>query len=48
MPLRIRKMPNKNLYKVYDNGKPLSKKGLSKKVAEKQKIAVQISLAKRK
>ena len=43
MPLKIRKQPNKPLYKVYDNGKPLSKKGMSMEMAERQKLAVTIS-----
>jgi hypothetical protein len=44
MPYRLRKMPNKNLFKVYSqDGTPLSKKGLSKTQAEKQKIAVTLS-----
>lgn len=47
MPYRIRKLPNVNLYKVYGPSGALSKKGLTKKMAEKQKIAVQISEAKK-
>lgn len=44
MPYHIRKMPNQDKYKVYtDKGKPLSKKGLTYKQAEKQKIAVSLS-----
>lgn len=44
MPYRLRKLPNKDLYKVYSkDGTPLSKKGLSKTQAEKQKIAVTLS-----
>ena len=44
MPYRIRKLPNKDLYKVYSkDGTPLSKIGLSKTQAEKQKIAVTLS-----
>lgn len=44
MPYKLRKMPNKNLYKVYSqDGTPLSKKALSKTQAEKQKIAVTLS-----
>ena len=46
MPYRIRKQPNKNLYKVYSqSGKPLSKKGLTMKQAVKQRIAVSIAEA---
>lgn len=42
--LRIRKLPNKNLYKVYgETGRPLSEQGLSKKMAEKQATAVRLS-----
>ena len=41
--LTIRKQPNVNLYKVYDKGRPLSEKGLSKTRAEKQKTAVILS-----
>lgn len=41
---RIRKMPNQELYKVYgESGNPLSKKGLSKTMAEKQRIAANLS-----
>ena len=44
MPYRIRKLPNKDLYKVYsENGTPLSKKGLSKTQAERQKTAATLS-----
>lgn len=44
MPYRIRKRPNHpNQAKVYaQDGKPLSKKWLTVKNAEKQKIAVSI------
>ena len=46
MPYRIRKQPNKNLYKVYSqSGTPLSKKGLTMKQAIKQKIAASIAYA---
>jgi hypothetical protein len=41
--LKIRKQPNVNLYKVYDEGKALSKKGLSKPMAERQRTAVMLS-----
>jgi hypothetical protein len=41
--LKIRKQPNVNLYKVYDEGRPLSKKGIPKAMAEKQKTAVILS-----
>lgn len=44
MPYYIRKLPNQEKYKVYtDKGKPLSKKGLTHKQAEKQKIAVSLN-----
>jgi hypothetical protein len=44
MPYRVRKMPNKDLFKVYsESGTPLSKKGLSKTQAEKQKTAATLS-----
>lgn len=44
MPYRVRKMPNKELWKVYsEDGTPLSKKGLPKNVAEKQKTAATLS-----
>ena len=44
MPNRIRKMPNKELWKVYGkSGVPFSNKGLSKKMAEKQLVAVNLS-----
>lgn len=47
MPYHIRKLPNKNLFKVYDNsGIPLSKKGLTKSKAKKQIIAVHLSKVK--
>lgn len=37
-------MPNKELWKVYsEDGTPLSKKGLPKNVAEKQKTAATLS-----
>jgi hypothetical protein len=47
MPYHIRKRPNHpNQAKVYaQDGTPLSKKWLTVKQAEKQKIAVQISEA---
>lgn len=41
--LTIRKQPNVPLYKVYDEGRPLSKKGISKTMAERQKTAVILS-----
>jgi hypothetical protein len=47
MPYKIRKLPNVNLFKVYGPSGALSKKGLTKTMAEKQKIAVQISEAKK-
>lgn len=44
MPYRIRKLPNKPLYKVYSqSGTPLSKKGLTKRQAERQKTAATLS-----
>lgn len=44
MPYKLRKMPMQPLYKVYsESGTPLSKKGLSKKKAEKQLIAANLS-----
>ena len=44
MPYRIRKLPNKDLFKVYSqDGTPLSKKGLSKAQAERQKTAATLS-----
>lgn len=44
MPYRIRKLPNKDLFKVYsESGTPLSKKGLSKTQAERQKTAATLS-----
>jgi hypothetical protein len=50
MPYRIRRRPNHPTQaKVYaQDGTPLSKKWLTVKQAEKQKIAVQISEAKQK
>lgn len=48
MPYRIRKLPNKYLYKVYDKaGKSLSYKGMSYKNARKQIIAVHLSNVRR-
>ena len=41
--LTIRKQPKSTLYKVYDEGRPLSKKGISKTMAERQKTAVILS-----
>jgi len=41
--LTIRKVPGKSLYRVLDEGRPLSKKGISKTMAEKQKTAVILS-----
>ncbi len=41
--LQIRKLPGKSLYKVYTPNGALSEKGLSKKMAEKQKTAVILS-----
>ena len=44
MPYKIRKLPNQDLFKVYsENGTPLSKKGLSKTAAERQKTAATLS-----
>jgi hypothetical protein len=44
MPYKIRRLPNVNLFKVYsENGTPLSKKGLSKAAAERQKTAATLS-----
>jgi hypothetical protein len=44
MPYKIRKLPNKHLYKVYDTkGKSLSYKGMTYKNARKQIIAVHLS-----
>ena len=44
MPFKLRKLPNQDLYKVYsENGTPLSKKGLSKAAAERQKTAATLS-----
>lgn len=44
MPFKIRKLPNQELWKVYsENGTPLSKKGLSKTEAERQKTAATLS-----
>ena len=49
MPYHLRKMPNKDLYKVYsESGTPLSKKGLSKTQGEKQKTAVTLSEIRKK
>lgn len=41
--LTIRKQPKSTLYKVYDEGRPLSKKGIPKARAERQKTAVILS-----
>ncbi len=41
--LQIHKMPGKNLYKVYTPNGPLSEKGMSKVMAQKQKTAVILS-----
>ena len=44
MPYTIRKQPNKRLFKVYSkSGRPLSKKGLPLKTAQRQKIAATLS-----
>ena len=44
MPYRIRKLPNKPLYKVYsESGTPLSKKGLSLIKAKAQKTAATLT-----
>jgi len=44
MPFRIRKVANKNLFKVYsEDGTALSKMGLSRTQAEKQKTAATLS-----
>jgi hypothetical protein len=44
MPYKIRKLPNKPLYKVYsETGRPLSKKGLSLKKARAQKTAATLT-----
>jgi hypothetical protein len=44
MPYKIKKLPLKPLYKVYsESGTPLSKKGLTKKMAERQLIAANLS-----
>jgi hypothetical protein len=44
MPYRLRKMPMQALYKVYsESGTPLSKKGLTKKMAGRQLIAANLS-----
>jgi hypothetical protein len=44
MPYSIRKMPGKDLYKVYtEDGKALSKQGLPYVDALKQRIAVSLS-----
>jgi len=49
MPYRIRKLPNKPLYKVYGaDGTPHSKAGLSLKMAEKQKIALTLAHLRKK
>lgn len=48
MPYRIRKLPNRNLYKVYTpEGRSLSKKGISYKTAMKQIIAIYLSQKRR-
>ena len=48
MPYRIRKLPNKHLYKVYDTkGNSLSYKGMTYKNARKQIISVHLSKIKR-
>jgi len=41
--LTFRKQPKSPRYKVYDEGRPLSKKGLSKTMAERQRTAVMLS-----
>lgn len=44
MPYTIRKMPGKDLYKIYtEDGKALSKQGLPYADALKQRIAVSLS-----
>jgi hypothetical protein len=44
MPYRIRKQPNKQLYKVYgEDGKAHSKKGLSLATAKRQLTALNIA-----
>lgn len=49
MPYKIRKLPKKNLYKVYDNkGVALSKKGMTKENAQKQIVAVYLSKERKK
>lgn len=47
MPYRIRKLPGKDLYKVYGkDGKPHSKEGLTREMAEKQLTALNIAYSK--
>ncbi len=49
MPYRIRKQPNKPLYKVYSSdGKPHSKKGLPLSRAKRQLTALNIAYSKNK
>ena len=46
MPYHIRKLPHQDLYKVYgEDGKPHSHNGLSKEMAKKQLIALNIAYA---
>ena len=46
MPYHIRKLPGKDLYKVYGkDGKPHSKEGLSHEMAKKQLTALNIAYA---
>jgi hypothetical protein len=49
MPYHLRKMPGKNLYKVYgEDGKPHSKEGLTLEMAKKQLTALNIAYAREK
>lgn len=48
MPYNIRKLPNQSKYKVYKDGRALSKKGLSLKTAKAQKTAVILSELRKK
>jgi len=48
MPYRIRKLPKKDLYKVYgEDGTPHSKEGLTLEMAKKQMTALNIAHARK-
>lgn len=49
MPYKLRKLPGKDLYKVYsEDGKPHSKEGLTLEMAKKQMTALNIAYSREK